>query len=171
MAYDNLTEEQKQGMFNGFRGSAREWWSEMQQVSRLPIPQSSPLYHRKMKLLSKAHAIRERIESIPGLSKLFSENGMELWPVAAIVAALGAMGWAAVSFRATSNEAKRLQFEHGEYQRLVSEGKTPEQAQDIVRGSEHSKRGWADVAYRALQVAPFIIGGIIVWRISKRFIK
>lgn len=166
---------EQMGIIEKFRASARQWWEKMQRVENMPIPVSSPLYRDKMKLVSNAHSIRTKIEALPGLSTIFQQQDeMGAWflPLLSLIGTGGFVTWAVSAFKSTSNDADRLDFERREYERLVSNGVPPKEAMAIVKGSPAvQKREWADVAYKAMQLLPWIAGGYIAYRLAQKLTK
>lgn len=169
---ENMTEEEQRGVVEKFRNMARDWWARMQAFERLPVPQTSPLYKRKMALVGRAHAIRNKLEMVPGLGSIFKSEELGAWfiPIVALLGAGSVAIWATSAFKATSSEADRIEFEQKEYFRLVGEGKSPREAATIVKRSPLVvQRNWSDVAYKTLQLLPWIGGGYILIKVAAYF--
>lgn len=161
-----LSESQKETLVGSFRAKALAWWQKIETLEKTSIPKTSPLYEKRAKLLRQAYVIRNRIESIPGLSKTFEQN-LDAWPIVAAIAGVGVVVWALAAFKSTGNEAERIMQENKKYNDLVKSGYTPANAMSTIQKTTVVKKEWSDVAYKALQTLPWIGGIYVVWKITK----
>lgn len=139
-----------------FRNRVRDWWYQVLETEKKPVPPGTALAAEKTALLAKAKNIRQYVEKLPGMGNFFRAENLDgvLLPIVGLAAAAVAsvIGW--IKIWEHQNQAFNHKMKIYEDSRAI--GYSPEQSAQLAVGVQQG--GFALPKW--LIYAPWIVIGV-----------